>query len=70
VFFLLGSTQLKNKEDCIAKLQEMIADAMIEPKVREMWIGLSSKGKAIRRQNKQKRSEVKSARRNTSHDYD
>ena len=32
-------TQPKNKEDCVSKLQIMIAEAYIEPKDREMWQG-------------------------------
>lgn len=32
-------TQAQNKKDCMFKLQEMIAEAYIEPKEREMWIG-------------------------------
>ena len=40
-------TQSKNKEDCLNKLREMIAEAYISPKEREMWEGLSEKGKVM-----------------------
>jgi hypothetical protein len=58
----LFSTQAKNKADCIEKLKEMIAEATIEPKERQMWEGIGEKGKAIRREEKRKRSDVKNTR--------
>ena len=64
-------TQGKNKDDCISKLQYMLAEAYVEPKDRHMWEGISEKGKVIRREEKRKRGEVKSQRRiSKSHDYD
>eukprot|EP01039_Chlorochromonas_danica_P007948 gene7948-8768_t len=62
-------TQMKNKSDCIEKLKEMIAEASIEPKERQMWEGIGEKGKAIRREQKKHRSEVKNTRR-MSKDWD
>jgi peptidyl-tRNA hydrolase ICT1 len=56
-------TQTKNKEDCIQKIKDLLAEAYIEPKDRNMWEGISEKGKAVRRDDKRKRGEVKSARR-------
>ncbi len=47
----------------------MIAEAYIEPKEREMWEGLSDKGKETRKIEKRKRGEVKANRRATR-DYD
>ena len=58
-------TQGKNKDDCISKLQYMLAEAYIEPKDRHMWEGISEKGKEIRRNEKKKRGEVKTQRRNS-----
>lgn len=55
-------TQAKNKDDCIIKLQEMVAEAYIEPKDRQMWEGISEKGKEHRRDEKRKRGSVKSSR--------
>lgn len=53
------------------KLREMIAEAYIEPKVREMWVGLSEKGKVKRKDEKRKRSVVKEGRRlKNSRDFD
>jgi len=64
-------TQGKNKDDCISKLQYMLAEAYIEPKDRHMWEGISEKGKVIRREEKRKRGEVKTQRRNSKNfDYD
>ena len=48
----------------------MIAEAYIEPKEREMWVGLSDKGKEIRKDEKRKRGEVKAARKVRRDDYD
>lgn len=55
-------TQAKNKDDCISKLQEMVAEAYVEPKDRQMWEGISDKGKEQRRDEKRKRGSVKSNR--------
>lgn len=64
-------TQSKNKDDCIEKLKEMIAEAYIEPKDRHMWEGISEKGKVQRRDEKRKRGAVKSSRsRNFDSSYD
>jgi hypothetical protein len=58
----LHRTQGKNKEDCIQKLRELVAEAMIEPKEREMWAGIGEKGKEIRKKEKTHRKEVKQNR--------
>lgn len=63
-------TQTKNKEDCITKLQEMLAEAYVEPKERTIWEGLGEKGKAIRVQERKKRSAVKDFRRQKNFDFD
>ena len=55
-------TQAKNKDDCISKLQEMVAEAYVEPKDRQMWEGISEKGKEQRRDEKRKRGSVKTSR--------
>lgn len=55
-------TQTKNKEDCMNKLREMIVEASIKPKDRNMYEGIGEKGKAIRREEKKKRGDVKSQR--------
>ena len=55
-------TQNKNREDCIKKLQVMLAEAYLEPKEREMFEGRSEKGKAIMREDKRKRGAVKANR--------
>jgi protein subunit release factor B len=54
--------QSKNKEACLGKMREMIADAYIKPKDRKMWTGIGDKGKQIRRIEKSKRSETKKNR--------
>jgi hypothetical protein len=48
----------------------MIAEAYMEPKEREMWVGISEKGKAMRRDEKRKRGAVKENRRISSKDFD
>jgi len=63
-------TQAKNKDDCVQKLQEMIAEAYVEPKDRNMWVGISEKGKAQRRDEKRSRGNIKSSRRANKSDYD
>lgn len=45
-------TQGKNKEDCLDKLRQMIAEAYVEPKDRHLWVGIGEKGKAKRREEK------------------
>jgi|EP00624_Nannochloropsis_granulata_P002240 peptidyl-tRNA hydrolase ICT1 len=56
-------TQLKNREDCLAKLEEALARAAIVPKTRNMRVGLQEWEKENRLREKKKRSETKSARR-------
>ena len=63
-------TQTKNKEDCITKLQEMLAEAYVEPKERNIWEGLGEKGKEMRVQERKKRSAVKDFRRQKNFDFD
>ncbi|RYG64615.1 aminoacyl-tRNA hydrolase [archaeon] len=62
-------TQSKNREDCLQRLREMLAEASIEPKEREMWEGIGDKGKAKRKELKQRRKSVKQNRR-SSRDFD
>ncbi len=40
----------------------MVAEAMMTPKEREMWVGLSEKGKERRQQERKHRSGVKNNR--------
>lgn len=63
-------TQSKNKDDCIEKLKEMVAEAFVEPKDRQMWEGISDKGKEQRRDEKRKRGAVKSTRRISKDEWD
>ena len=63
-------TQAKNKDDCLDKLKEMIAEAYVEPKDRQMWEGIGEKGKEQRREEKRKRGAVKSSRQPTRDDFD
>lgn len=62
-------TQAKNKDDCIEKLKVMIAEAMLTPKEREMWVGLSERGKQTRREDKRKRGDIKNNRKKVK-DFD
>jgi len=55
-------TQSRNREDCIDKLREMVAEAQVEPKERQMWVGMSNAGKVKRKDEKRKRGAVKSTR--------
>lgn len=55
-------TQSKNKDDCVEKLKIMIAEAMLTPKEREMWVGISERGKEQRKNDKRKRGDVKEGR--------
>lgn len=55
-------TQLKNREDCLGKLKEALAQAAIVPKTRNMRVGLTEWEKENRLKEKKKRSETKSAR--------
>ena len=50
---------------------EIISEAYVEPKDRHMWVGISDKGKEIRRDDKRARGAVKSMRKvNKNHDSD
>lgn len=62
-------TQLKNREDCLGKLQEALAKAAIVPKTRNMRTGLTEWEKENRLKEKKRRSETKSARRQ-KHKFD
>jgi peptidyl-tRNA hydrolase ICT1 len=55
-------SQAYNKDEAIAKVRSMVAEAYVEPKDRHMWEGIGEKGKKIRRQEKSKRSETKQNR--------
>ena len=63
-------TQAKNKDDCVDKLKDMLAEAYLEPKDRHMWEGISDKGKEQRRDEKRKRGAVKSTRKLSKDDWD
>lgn len=69
LIFVTCRTQSQNKEDCVKKLQEMLADAYLEPKERKMYEEISEQNKSHRRVEKRKRSEVKSNRRVNKDDY-
>jgi hypothetical protein len=68
--YIMCRTQSRNKEDCIDKLKIMVAEAYIEPKEREMWEGISEKGKQERKQEKRHRGSVKNMRRVNKRDFD
>jgi hypothetical protein len=61
-------TQAKNREDCMIKLREIISEAYVEPKDRNMWVGISEKGKEMRRNEKRARGAVKQIRRSKGYD--
>ena len=63
-------TQARNKEICLQKLKEMIADAAIEPKERQQWEGIGDKGKSERRVLKESRRSVKEGRKKNTHSDD
>ena len=64
-------TQNRNKEDAIDKLRVMVAEAYIEPKERNMYEGISQKGKIERKDEKRKRGAVKQSRTsNRKFDFD
>ena len=53
------------------KLKEMVSEASIEPKDRNMWVGIGEKSKEIRREEKRKRGDVKESRRSSNfRDFD
>ena len=58
--------QSQNKEDCLQKVREMIAEAYVAPKDRDMWEGIGERGKQIRKSEKKKRGEKKESRRQSS----
>lgn len=55
-------TQSQNRKDAFDKLQELILKNYPRPKVRKMRKGISKKAKAINKENKRKRSDVKKSR--------
>jgi hypothetical protein len=63
-------TQHRNKELCIARLKDIINEAAIEPKDREIWEGIGDKGHRIRKNMKDRRSEVKQSRGKNRNDDD
>ena len=64
-------TQNRNKEDAVDKLRVMIAEAYVEPKERNMYEGISEKGKIERKDEKRKRGAVKQSRTsNRKFDFD
>lgn len=63
-------TQKQNKELCLTKLREMVEEAYIEPKDRNMWTGIGEIGKARRREEKKARGNVKDSRRMNKKGFD
>lgn len=65
--FVLSSqehrTQLKNREECVRKLEEALTRAAVVPKRRNMRTGLTEWEKENRLREKKKRSEKKASRR-------
>jgi protein subunit release factor B len=59
-------TQMKNRDDCIRKLEHMLAEAAIVPKVRKMRVGLTEAAKQNRLHDKKMRSQTKALRRGKS----
>ena len=59
---LLHRTQGNNRDSCIKKLKEIIAEALVEPKEREIYEGLSERNKTVRKIEKRARSVVKANR--------
>ena len=55
-------TQSQNRKDAFDKLQVLILKNYPRPKVRKMRKGISKKAKAINKENKRRRSEVKNSR--------
>ena len=62
-------SQHKNLRECIDKVQQMVDEACVEPKEREMWSGLGEQTKRRRVEQKRRRSDVKSNRRVSKHDW-
>lgn len=63
-------TQARNRADCFDKLKVILEEACVEPKERNQYEGIGEIGKLRRRDEKRKRSEVKSMRRMSKSDYD
>jgi peptidyl-tRNA hydrolase ICT1 len=56
-------TQQRNLRDCLAKAQSAVDAALVEPKERQSWVeGQGEESKKRRRRAKDKRSEIKAAR--------
>ena len=55
-------TQHMNRSRVEAKITEMVAEALVEPKVRESWVGIGKAGKAKRKVMKKRRSDTKKNR--------
>lgn len=55
---LLNRTQTQNRSNALKKLKDMIEEAWNPPKERQMRTGISKKGKAMRRAEKEFRSKV------------
>jgi hypothetical protein len=56
-------TQGQNKDSCIRKIQSMIAEALLVPKEREVWTGISEETKKKRIDDKKRNSEKLKLRR-------
>lgn len=66
----LSRAQARNKEICFDKLKEIISECCVEPKERELYEGLSEKGKQRRKLEKRRRGEVKESRRSGRGSFD
>jgi hypothetical protein len=68
LYAIFYRTQSRNREICLGKLKEILAEAEVEPKERNMRVGIGEQGKKIRRVIKEKRTEVKKGRGNNKKD--
>lgn len=59
---------MRNRDECLGKLQEALQRASIVPKERKMKEGISEKTKRERRDEKRKRGEVKQLRKKVNWD--
>ena len=55
-------TQHMNRSRVEEKITEMVAEALVEPKKRESWVGIGKAGKAKRKVMKKRRSDTKKNR--------
>ena len=62
-------TQGNNRDACIKKLKEIISEALIEPKERVIFEGISDRNKTVRKIEKRARSVVKANRSSRGDDW-